>query len=369
MMEVQSDLLAEIKAKQTEDVVLLQITIDFFEGKAPGFVVREDGSLWFGNRIYVPNVHEIRQTILQEAHASGYSVHPGASKMYKDLRQNFWWSGMKNEVTEYVARCLVCQQVKIEHQRPGGKLQPLPVPTWKWEQISMDFVMGLPKSQGQKDAIWVIVDRLTKCAHFIAIRSNWKPAKLAELYLQHIVRLHSIPSSIVSDRDGRFISEFWKKLHEGLGTQLNFSTAFQPQTDGQSERTIQTLEDMLRACVLDRPTDWESSLSLIEFTYNNSWHASIKMAPFEALYGRKCRSPVCWDDASDAIHIDLKLLEKTTEEVAMIRQRMLTAQSRQKSYADPRRREVNFEVGDKVFVKVSPTKGVFRFGKRGKLNP
>ena len=121
---------------------------------------------------------------------------------------------MKNEVTEFVARCLVCQQVKIEHQRPGGKLQPLPVPEWKWEQISMDFVMGLPKSRSQKDAIWVIVDRLTKCAHFIAIRYDWKASKLAELYIQHIVRLHGTPTSIVSDRDGRFISQFWRKLHE-----------------------------------------------------------------------------------------------------------------------------------------------------------
>ena len=233
---------------------------------------------------------------------------------------------MKQDIAEFVARCLVCQQVKIEHRRPAGTLQPLPVPEWKWEHISMDFVTGLPRVQGQKDAIWVIVDRLTKCAHFIAIRSDWKVPKLARVYMKEIVRLHGIPKTIMLDRDGRFISKFWRELQGGLGTTLNFSTSFHPQTDGQSERTIQTLEDMLRACVLDRPTDWETSLSLIEFTYNNSWHASIKMAPFEALYGRKCRSPVCWDEAADALILGPELLEETTMQVGVIRQRMLAAQ-------------------------------------------
>ena len=228
----------------------------------------------------------------------------------------------------------------------------------------MDFVTGLPKSQGQKDAIWVIIDRLTKSAHFIAIKSTWGAPKLSEVFLHEIVRLHGTPKTIISDRDGRFMSTFWKELHKAMGTELRFSTAFHPQTDGQSERTIQTLEDMLRACVLDRTTSWENSLSLIEFTYNNSWHSTIKMAPFEALYGRKCRSPICWDENADKILLGPELVERTAAEVALIRQRMLTAQSRQKSYADLRRKTVEFAVGEKVFVRVSPSKGVFRFGKR-----
>lgn len=239
--------------------------------------------------------------------------------MYKDLRRNFWWPNKKQDVAEFIARCLVCQKVKIEHRKPGGELQPLPVPEWKWEDIAMDFVTGLPKTQGQKDAIWVIIDRLSKSAHFVAIKTTWGVQKLAEIFIHEIVCLHGTPKSIVSDRDGRFMSRFWKELHKPMGTELRFSTAFHPQTDGQSERIIQTLEDMLRACVLDRSTSWDTSLSLIEFTYNNSWYAMIKMAPYEALYGRKCRSPICWDETADKILLSPELVERTATDVALIR--------------------------------------------------
>ncbi|KAL5559562.1 hypothetical protein UlMin_035773, partial [Ulmus minor] len=173
------------------------------------------------------------------------------------------------------------------------------------------------------------------------------------LYVQEIVRLHGVPKSIVSDRDARFTSKFWKSVQRPMGTSLNFSTAFHPQTDGQSERTIQILEDMLRACVLDFKGTWNRYLPLIEFSYNNSYQATIGMAPYEALYGR--RSP--------------EFVEDTTQAVKKIQTRMKSAQSRQKSYADKRRRPLEFQVGDSVFLKVSPFKGVIRFGKRGKLNP
>ena len=165
----------------------------------------------------------------------------------------------------------------------------------------MDFVIGLPRTRSGVNAIWVIVDRLTKSAHFLSIRDTWGPKRLARLFIQEIVRLHGTPKSIVSDRDGRFTSNFWRAVHEALGTELKFSTSYHPQTDGQSERTIQTLEDMLRACALDWKTDWEAQLPLIEFTYNNSWHSSIKMDPYEALYERQCRSLLCWNDSSDTI--------------------------------------------------------------------
>ena len=369
VMEIQSTLVESIKEKQLQDPVLSKLCSEVAHGKAPGFLVHEDGVLRFQNRVCVPADQELKELILRESHSSAYSVHPGASKMYKDLRRNYWWSNMKQEVVEYVSRCLICQQVKIEHQRPAGELQPLPIPEWKWEDISMDFVVALPRSRKGNDAIWVIVDRLTKSSHFLPIKITWNPEKLAELFLREIVRLHGVPKTIVSDRDGRFTSRFWKSLHAAMGTQLRFSTAFHPQTDGQSERTIQTLEDMLRACALEWPGNWEDKLPLIEFTYNNSWHASIKMAPYEALYGRRCRSPLCWDDLTDAVLIAPELLQKTKDDIEVIRQRLLSAQSRQKSYADVRRRPLEFNVGDHVFVKVSPTKGVFRFGKRGKLSP
>ena len=276
---------------------------------------------------------------------------------------------MKREIAGYVARCLVCQQVKIEHQRPGGLLQPLPIPEWKWEHISMDFVTGFPKTPSGNDSIWVIVDRLTKSAHFLAIKVSLSLERLAKLYVNEIVRLHGVPVTIVSDRDRRFVSQFWKKLHMAMGTNLNFSTAFHPQTDGQSERTIQILEDMLRVCAIDFRGSWEEHLPLVEFAYNNSYQASTQMAPYEALYGRKCRSPICWDDIGERKMLGPEIVQHTVDKIQLIRERLRSAQSRQKSYADTRRRKLEYQVGDHVFLRVSPTKGVMRFGIKGKLSP
>ena len=289
--------------------------------------------------------------------------------MYRDLKENFWWKGMKRDIAQFVAKCLVCQRVKAEHQKPAGPLQSLMIPQWKWEKITMDFVTGLPKTPKSNDAVWVIVDRLTKSAHFLPFRVGVSSDRLASLYLEQIVRLHGVPVSIVSDRDTRFVSQFWKSLHKALGTKLNFSTAYHPQSDGQSERTIQILEDMLRACVMDLGGAWDNHLSLVEFAYNNSYQACIQMAPFEALYGRRCRSPLCWDDVGERKLLGPELIQQTVDKVHLIRERLRTAQSRQKSYADVRRRKLEFQVGDHVFLRVSPTKDVMRFGVRGKLSP
>ena len=152
--------------------------------------------------------------------------------MYKDLKRNFWWEGMKRDIAEYVSKCITYQQVKAEHQKPSGLLQPLPIPEWKWEHISMDFVVGLPRSQQNHDAIWVIVDRLTKSAHFIAYSMTYPVERMNRLYLQYAVRLHGVPVTIVSKRDSQFTSEFWKSLQKAMGTSLNLSSAFHPQTDG-----------------------------------------------------------------------------------------------------------------------------------------
>ena len=189
------------------------------------------------------------------------------------------------------------------------------------------------------------------------------------MYIDEIVRLHGIPISIVSDRDPRFTSVFWKSLHKALGTKLNFSTAYHPQTDGQSERVIQILEDMLRACVLDWSGKWEKYVRLAEFAYNNSYQASIGMAPYEDLYGRRCRSPVHWDEVGERKLLGPELVQQIAEAVDKIRQRLKTAQSRQKSYADRRRRDLEFEISDYVLLRVSPMKGVLRFRKKGKLSP
>jgi hypothetical protein len=192
---------------------------------------------------------------------------------------------------------------------------------------------------------------------------------LARLYIREIIRLHGVPVSVVSDRDPRFTSRFWESLQGALGTDVLLSTAYHPQTDGQSERTIQILEDMLRACMLDFGGAWESHLPLAEFAYNNSYQSSIGMAPFEALYGRPCRSPVCWAEVGDQALLGPEIVRETTEKVALIRDRLKTAQSRQKCYADRRRRPLEFEVGDHVFLRVSPKKGLVRFRRGGKLAP
>ncbi|GJW18719.1 putative reverse transcriptase domain-containing protein [Tanacetum coccineum] len=193
--------------------------------------------------------------------------------------------------------------------------------------------------------------------------------KLTKLYMKEVVTRHGVPVSIISDRDGRFTSQFWKALHKALGTRLDMSTAYYPQTDGQSERTIQTLEDMLRVCMLDFGKSWDRHLPLVEFSYNNSYHTSIKAAPFEALYGRKFRSPVCWAEVGDAQLTGPAIIHETTEKIVQIKSIIQSARDRQKSYANIRRKPLEFQVGDRVMLKVSPWKGVVRFGKRGKLNP
>ncbi|GJU29526.1 putative reverse transcriptase domain-containing protein [Tanacetum coccineum] len=249
--------------------------------------------------------------------------------MYQDMKKLYWWPNMKADITTYVSKCLTCAKVKAEHQRPSGLLVQPVIPEWKWDNITMDFNTKLPKLSQGFDTIWVIVDRLTKSAHFLPIRENDPLDKLARLYLNRIAARHGIPS----------------------------------------ERTIQTLEDMLRACVVDFRKGWVKNLPLAEFSYNNSYHASIKAAPYEALYGRKCRSPVCWAEVGEAQLTGPELILETTEKIVLIKQRIQAAQDRKKSYADLKRKPMEFEVGDRVMLKVSPWKGVVRFGKRDKLNP
>ena len=191
---------------------------------------------------------------------------------------------MKKDVTDYVSKCLTCQQVKDEHQVPSGMLNPVPIPQWKRDSIAMNFVTGLPLTQKKHDFVWVIVDRLTKSGHVIPIMIDYSIDRLVELYVDAIVLLHGVPLSIVSNRDPRFTSRFWKELQSALGTRLNFSTVFHPQTDGQSERLIQVLEDMLQGCVMDLPRSLDKYIPFIEFVYNNSYQSSIGMIPYEALY-------------------------------------------------------------------------------------
>lgn len=368
-MIIQTAIPERVREAQQHDRLLSNVKKRISEGRSREFSLDEDGVVRFRGRLCVPQKSEVKADILHEAHRTPYSVHPGETKMYRDLKQLFWWKRMRVDIAKYVASCGVCQQVKAEHKRPAGLLQPLPVPEWKWECVAMDFVIGLPRSPRGRDAIWVVVDRLTKSAHFIPMKTTNSAQDLAPLYIREVVRLHGVPKSIVSDRDSKFVSHFWQSLQSALGTKLTLSTAFHPQTDGQSERTIQTLEDMLRACVLSWKGSWEDHLALVEFAYNNSFQASIKMAPFEALYGRKCVSPLCWNAVGEKSLRGPDFVQQTSEKVQEIRQNLLAAQSRQKSYADIRRRDLEFAVGDLVLLRVSPTRGIVRFGTTGKLSP
>ncbi|GJQ97672.1 putative reverse transcriptase domain-containing protein [Tanacetum coccineum] len=229
-----------------------------------------------------------------------------SDKMYQDMKKLYWWPNMKADIATYVSRCLTYAKVKTEHQRPSGLLR----------------------------TILVIVDRLTKSTIFTPMRETDPMDKLARIYLKEVVMRHGIPISIICDRNPRFASNFWRSLQNALGTNLDMSTAYHPQTDWQSERTIQTLEDMLRACTIDFGKGWVNHLPLVELSYNNSYHASIKAAPFEALYGRKCRSPVCWTEVGEAQILGPELIQETTEKIVQIKQRMQAARDRQKSYAD-----------------------------------
>nr|AAX95143.1 retrotransposon protein, putative, Ty3-gypsy sub-class [Oryza sativa Japonica Group]ABA92434.1 retrotransposon protein, putative, Ty3-gypsy subclass [Oryza sativa Japonica Group] len=303
-LEAKPTLIDQVREAQINDPDIQEIKKNMRRGKAIGFLEDEQGTVWLGERICVPDNKDLKDAILKEAHDTLYSIHPGSTKMYQDLKERFWWASMKREIAEYVAVCVVCQRVKAEHQKPVGLLQPLKIPEWKWEELGMDFITGLPRTSSGHDSIWVIVDRLTKVAHFIPIKTTYSGSRLAELYMARIVCLHGVPKKIVSDRGSQFTSNFWKKLQEEMGSKLNFSTAYHPQTDGQTERVFGT--DILRAA---------------------------------------------------------------EEKVKIIQERLRVAQSRHKSYADNCRRDLSFDEGDYVYLRVTPLRGVHRFHTKGKLAP
>ncbi|KAK8954132.1 hypothetical protein KSP39_PZI001653 [Platanthera zijinensis] len=367
-LQIRNTLKDKIKSALPKDPFLVELQEKVKKGETDEFKEQNELLLMNG-RLCVPNINNLRKDILYEAHNTPYSIHPGRTKMYHDLKEDFWWPGMKKDIIAYILSCHICQLVKAEHQKPGGYLHSLPIPEWKWEDIAMDFVFGLPRSKLGHDGIWVIIDRLTKSAHFIPVRQDGPPEKLNDLYIDVIVKLHGIPRSIISDRDGRFTSGNWRYIHKRLGTKLLFSTAFHPQTDGQSERTIQFLEDLLRMVVLDLKGSWEKYLTLVEFAYNNSYQSSIQMAPFEALYGRRCRTPLSWAEEGERTLYNREKIDKWHEKVKLIQERMKIAQDRQQKYYNARHRLVQFQVGDQVCLKIRPFKGVTRFRRLGKLSP
>nr|GEZ86843.1 putative reverse transcriptase domain-containing protein [Tanacetum cinerariifolium] len=276
------------------------------------FKFRPNGTRFFGNHVWFLRFGGLRDLFMHESHKSKYSIHPRSEKMYRYLKLLYWWPNMKADIAMYVSKCLTYTKVNAKHQKLSGLLQQPEIP--------------------------------------------------------EIMCRHGVPISIISDRNSHFTSRFWKSLQKALGTNLDMSTAYHPQTDGQSKRTIQTLEDMLHAFVIDFGSSWDRHLPLVEFSYNNSYHAS-KAAPYKALYKRKCRSPVCWSEVGDSQLTSLEMIHEVIEKIVQIKNRLLTTHSCQKSYADRRSNPLEFKVGDMVLLKVSLWKGTMRFGKRRKLSP
>nr|GEZ81675.1 retrotransposon protein, putative, Ty3-gypsy subclass [Tanacetum cinerariifolium] len=283
-LKIEPNLILRIKEAQKEDVELWAVLRKSKEHEQTKFWVDNDGVMWFGDWLCIPSDPTLREVVLSEACNSPFYIHPGSTKMYEDLKQHFWWNGMKQDIATFVGKCLICQQI-----------------------------------------------------------DRYLPAE--------IVRLHGTPAAIVFDRDPRFMSRFWKGLQNAWGTRLKFSTAFHHETDGQTERTIQTLEDMLRSCSLEWTGNWDEYLCLVQFAYNNSWHASIKVAPYELLYGRKGRVPICWNEVGEHVIEGLELIEVTNKKVTFAKEKLKEARSRQKSYDDRHRRELAFNPGDRVFLK------------------
>jgi len=233
-LSVRSPWITKVVEAQMRDSWIQTRKGEISEGPSPHWTIGADGGLRLNNRLAVPHDPQLRREILDEAHRSRYTVHPGSTKMYKDLKRNFWWKNMRKDIANYVSRCFTCQQVKAEHQKPVGLLQPLPVPMWKWSEISIDFVVGLPKSKKGNDSIWVIVDRLTKSAHFLPVKTTFTADTLARIHISEVIRLHGIPDCIMSDRGSVFTTRFWRSLQEALGTDLDYCNTCHPQSYGQT---------------------------------------------------------------------------------------------------------------------------------------
>lgn len=305
---------------------------------------------FYQDRVAVPADLQLRQKILHECHDAVTSAHFGLDKTLYSVCMRFWWPRMRKHIVQYVQTCPVCQRIKADRRKPAGLLQPLPVPEVAWESVAMDFVTDLPKCHGF-DAVWTITDRLTKQVHFVPVRKALGTQELADLFVKEVFRLHGMPRSIVSDRDGRFLNPWWKQFVEGLGVKLKISTAFHPCTDGQSERSNQTMEQLLRGFVDARQQNWVKLLPHLEFAYNNSVHAVHGSTPFYLLYGLHPRAPI--DEALQLPAVSSPLTDVHAEHTAAVRlarQQLMDAQKQQAAHVNKRRRDVQFKVGELVLL-------------------
>lgn len=307
-------------------------------------------------RLCIPDVPELRSQILHECHDSAISGHFGEAKTLRAVSRHFYWPHMPATVRRYVRTCVPCQRNKPSQQLPGGLLQPLAVPDKRWESVSMDLITQLPKTKAGHDAIFVVVDRLSKMVHIQPTTTTVTARGLAKLYFDTVYRLHGLPRSIVSDRDPRMTGRFWQALFAATGTQLKMSTAHHPQTDGQTERANRTLEQMLRNYVDERLNDWDQHLAAAEFAYNNSIQASTGFTPFYLNYGDDPCTPISLLH-SDRVTVPAagSFIDEINASVTAAQEHLREAQERQKRYADQSRREITFKAGDKVMLSTKHT--------------
>ena len=310
-------------------------------------VIRKKGRIWLG---FNPSM----QTKVTEAmHASATGGHSGFPVTYRRTKSLFAWPLMKQFVRRVVQECIICQRAKPERVRYPGLLQPLPVPKYAWEIVSMDFIEGFPRS-GRFDGVFVVVDKFSRYAHFMPISHPYTAASIAQLYMDNIFKLHSMPLSIISDQDRVFTSAFWKELFRLTGTQLRMSSSYHPQTDGQTERVNQSREAYLHCFAQVCPKKWAQWLSLAEYWYNTNWHSALNKSPFEVLYNNPPRHfGIISDDACPVSDLPSWLEERTNVQ-AILRQQLLRVQQQMKASADKKRSFREFAVGDAVFLKLQP---------------
>ena len=357
--EVISHLAEEIKNSYQEDQGVQAIikvlerpeeaTTPELRKQAKKYVVK-DNLLYWGNRVYIPNQPKLRLKIFQEYHDVPAAGHFGFDKTYETISRSFYWPGIAEDLKTYITSCDACQRNKSRHQVPAGLLQPLPVPAYNWEQISMDFIVQLPKTKTGKDCIVVFVDRLSKMVHFVSTVTTATAPDVAEIFINNIFKLHGLPKVIVSDRDAKFTSNFWKAFMRKMGTKVAMSTAYHPQTDGQTERTNRTLEQMLRIYVSYKQDDWDQHLALAEFACNNTKNASTKNTPFYLNYGRHPNTPISLMQAQTSVPAVEEFTIRMGELIKTAQDNMRHAQTLQATYANQHRREESFETGDQVLL-------------------
>lgn len=310
-------------------------------------IIRKKGKIWLGQHT------EAHQAVMKALHDSGIGGHSGFRVTYHRVLQLFTWPGMKQTILQYVKHCKTCQQAKNEHTKLPGKLHPLPIPPEAWHSVGMDFIEGLPIS-GRYDTILVVVDKFSKFGHFIPLKHPFTASTVAQLFFDNVFKLHSMPQVLISDRDKIFISQFWQQLFKLADTTLNLSSSYHPQTDGQTERLNQCLENYLRCFVHDNPKTWAKWLTLAEYWYNTSLHSAIGRTPFEALCGRKPRPfGFAHTDSTGSGELDEWLAERA-KIMPVIRQHLERAQQRMNAQADKHRSERTFEAGDWVYLKLQP---------------